>query len=156
MGEILRQLAHLVVQSIPTVIFVFLLLAILERLFFKPLTRILEERDNATLGALALAREKAATAEAKARQYEASFEAARQEVYRLQEANRRTALSEREERLQKARQESAALVQAALADLRAQALAAQEELTRASQLLAYDITESVLGNGTRPGQERRT
>ena len=78
MGEILRQLAHLVVQSIPTVIFVFLLLAILERLFFKPLTRILEERDNATLGALALAREKAATAEAKARQYEASFEAARQ------------------------------------------------------------------------------
>ena len=107
MGEILRQLAHLVVQSIPTVIFVFLLLAILERLFFKPLTRILEERDNATLGALALAREKAATAEAKARQYEASFEAARQEVYRLQEANRRTALSEREERLQKARQESA-------------------------------------------------
>src|SRR2546422_11557440 len=86
MGDILSQLSPLLVQSLPTVVLVFLLMVILDWLFFKPLTRVLGQREEATAGALARAREQAAAAEAKAREYEAALQAARQEVYRLQEA----------------------------------------------------------------------
>src|SRR6516164_3672503 len=99
MGETLRQLGHLFVQSAPTVIFVFLLSAILDRLFFRPLTAVLRQREEETLGALRRSRELSAAAEAKAKEYEAAFQAARQEVYRLREADRRTVLQEREEML---------------------------------------------------------
>src|SRR5207247_10774395 len=93
MGDILSQLSHLLVQSLPTVVFVFLLTVVLDWLFFKPLTGVLKQREEATVGALARAREQAAAAEAKAREYEAALQAARQEVYRLQEADRRAAAS---------------------------------------------------------------
>ena len=92
MGDILNQLEQLFLQSIPTVIFVFFLLVILDWLFFRPLTRVLREREEATVGALARAREQSAAAEDKAREYEAAFQAARQEVYRQREAERKAAL----------------------------------------------------------------
>ena len=76
MGDILSQLSHLLVQSLPTVVFVFLLTVVLDWLFFKPLTGVLKQREEATVGALARAREQAAAAEAKAREYEAALQAA--------------------------------------------------------------------------------
>src|SRR2546427_1640915 len=95
MGDILSQLSHLLVQSLPTVVLVFLHMVVLDRLFFKPLTGVLKQREEATTGALARAREQAAASEAKAREYEAALQAARQEVYRLQEADRRAAVGGR-------------------------------------------------------------
>ena len=70
MLEILRQLGHLFVRSIPTVISVFFLLLVLERLFFRPLLEVLKKREEATRGALVRASEQAAATEAKAREYE--------------------------------------------------------------------------------------
>src|SRR2546426_8143553 len=156
MGDILSQLSHLLVQSLPTVVLVFLLMVVLDRLFFKPLTGVLKQREEATTGALARAREQAAASEAKAREYEAALQAARQEVYRLQEADRRAALSDRGERLQKARRGSETLVKSALADLAAPARAAPQELARSAQLLAQDITQSVLSDGGPPARGRDT
>jgi len=57
MGDILSRLGHLFVQSTPTVIFVFLLLVVLDRLFFRRLTEVLREREARTSGALERARE---------------------------------------------------------------------------------------------------
>ena len=135
MGDILSQLSHLLVQSLPTVVFVFLLTVVLDWLFFKPLTGVLKQREEATAGDLARAREQAAAAEAKAREYEAALQAARQEVYRLQEADRRAALSDREERLQRVRRESETLLKSALAE---------------------DITQSILSDGVPPAREGHT
>jgi len=45
-------------------------------------------------------------------------------------------------------------VKSALAELAAQARAAQQELARSAQLLAQDITESVLSDGTPPARGR--
>src|ERR1700722_20033387 len=103
MSEILSQLEHLFLPSVPTVVFVFLLFVILERIFFRPLVSVLKQRAEATVGALARAREQAAAAEAKSREYEEAFQAARQEVYRQREADRRASLAERDATLQKAR-----------------------------------------------------
>ena len=63
-------------------------------------------------------------------------------------------MSDREERLQRAHLESETLVKSALAELAAQARAAQQELARSAQLLAQDITESVLSDGTPPARGR--
>ena len=94
MGDILHQLGQLFLQSIPTVVFVFFLLVILDWLFFRPLTQVLRKREDATVGALARAREQSAAAQDKAREYEAAFQAARQEVYRQREEDRKAALQE--------------------------------------------------------------
>jgi F-type H+-transporting ATPase subunit b len=154
MAEILRSLGQLFVQAIPTVIFVFFLLVILERWFFRPLLAILKQREDATVGALERAREQAAETEAKAREYEARFQAARQEVYRLREADRRAALAERESALARTREEAELRLARAEADLANQVKMAKQELERASQALARMIADTVLGNGLEPGGQK--
>jgi F-type H+-transporting ATPase subunit b len=153
MGDILNQLEQLFLQSIPTVVFVFFLLVILEWLFFRPLTRVLREREEATVGALARAREQSATAEDKAREYEAAFQAARQEVYRQREAERKAALHERETTLQKGREQSEVWRQGAQATLRKDVEAVKQDLQTACRSLAQEITEVVLN--TSPRSERK-
>ncbi len=153
MAETLSRLGQLFIQSIPTVIFVFLLFAILDRWFFRPVTGILKQREEATLGALARAIEQAAQAEAKSREYEAALQAARQELYRLREADRRAALGERQGMLNKARKEAESRLKEAQANLTQQVDAVRPELQRACQSLALGIAETVLGNG--PSADRQ-
>jgi F-type H+-transporting ATPase subunit b len=151
MSETLSQIGHLFLESTPTVILVFLLLVILDRWFFRPLTAILKEREEKTLGALARAREQVAEAEAKSREYEANFQAARQEVYRQREVDRRQALDERADALARARERAESLLGDALAGLAAEVNAAKQELSRTGQSLARAITEAVLSSGTSSG-----
>jgi F0F1-type ATP synthase membrane subunit b/b' len=148
MGDILSQLGRLFLQSVPTVIFVFLLLAILDRLFFQRLIDVLREREAKTVGALERAREQAAAAEMHSREYEAAFQAVRQELYRQREAERREALKEREEALRKARQQAEASAAEARARLLGEVEAVKQELGIACQSLAREITEILLANGS--------
>jgi len=151
MGDTLNQLGRLFLQSIPTVVFVFFLLVILDWLFFRPLTQILRKREDATVGALARAREQSATAEDKAHEYEAAFQAARQEVYRQREAERKAALHERETTLQKGREQSEVWRQGAQATLRKDVEAVKQDLQAACRSLAQEITALVLD--TAPSSE---
>lgn len=147
MTELLNQLGHLFVQSIPTVIFVFLLLIILERFFFRPLTTILQKREEATSGALARAKEQTALAETKAKEYETAFQAARQDVYKLREEGRKSALEERGKVLLTARAEAEAYVKDAADKMNLQVEAAKKELDVACQTLGSEIADAVLGGG---------
>ena len=85
MGVIFSQLGHLFLQATPTVILVFFLFIVLDRIFFRPITAVMKQREESTVGALARAREQGAAAETKTREYEEAFQAARQEVYRQRE-----------------------------------------------------------------------
>jgi len=156
MGDIISRLGHLFVQSAPTAIFVFVLLVILDRLFFRRLTEVLSEREARTAGALERAREQAALAETRAREYEAAFQAVRQEIYRQRESERREALLGREEALHKAREESVSLLTQMQAELTAEVQRAKNELRAASEGLAQEIIQSVLGNESeiQPGGTR--
>lgn len=155
MGETLRQLGQLFLQSIPTVILVFVLLVVLDRLFFRPLIDVLKNREGQTVGAMARAREQIAEAEAKSRDYDAVFQAARQEVYRMREVERRGALSERDEALRKAREQSEALLKEAQAVLAAEADRVRRELSGACQSLAGQITQAILSDRMPAGGEER-
>jgi F0F1-type ATP synthase membrane subunit b/b' len=153
MAETFRQLGHLFVQSIPTVIFVFLLAAILDRLFFRPLTAVLKQREEETLGALDRARALSAAAEAKVKEYEAAFQAARQEVYRLRESDRRAALQEREEILKAERARSESTLRDAQAALQAEVESVKQQLASTTHALALAVTHAVLGEATPVGPE---
>ena len=156
MGEILHQLAQLFVQTIPTVILVFVLMVTLDRLLFRPLIAVLKERQDASTGALERARQAAAAAEAKARAYEAAFQAARQEVYRQREAARREVLAERENILKRTRDEADALVKSAQATLKAETEAAKQQLQATVSGLALEVTAADPGRGRarKPGRSR--
>ena len=154
MGDILHQLGQLFLQSVPTVLFVFFLLVILDWLFFRPLTRVLREREESTVGALARAREQSLTAENKTREYDAAFKAARQEVYRQREVERKGALQERETKLQKGREQSEAWRQSAQATLQKDVEAVKRDLQTACRSLAQEIVEVVLGSAP-PSEGKR-
>lgn len=146
MEQVFSQLGQLFVQTIPTVILVFVLVLVLERLFFRPLSRVMDRREEATSGALARAREQAAAAEEKARQYEEAFRAARQNVYRERDESRRRALADREAALGAARERAESLLKDAQAALANEVEAAKRELGRGSHTLASEIADVILGD----------
>ncbi len=147
MGDTFRQLGHLFLQTVPTVVFVFLLFVILNRIFFRPLTAVLKKREELTVGALARAREQTAAVESKTREYEEAFQAARQEVYRQREADRRTHLTERDAALLRAREQAEALIREAQAKLAEEVARTKSELQIACRPLAEEISQSLVGNG---------
>ena len=105
------------------------------------------------MGALARAREQSAAAQDKAREYEAAFQAARQEVYRQREEDRKAALQEREVTLQKGREQAEVWRQGALTSLRMDVESVKQDLQAACRALAQEIAEVVLG--TAPSSEGR-
>ena len=155
MSDIFSQLGHLFLQAIPTVILVFLLFVILDRIFFRPLIAVMKTREESTVGAQARAHEQAAAAETKTRDYEEAFQAARQEVYRQREADRRTNLEQRDAALRKAREQAEVVIRDAQAALAAEVVRAKAELDTACQPLAEEISESLVGPDSTPSGQGR-
>ncbi len=142
MDQVASQLGSLLVQSIPTIVFVIFLLAFLNRLFFKPLSQTLDARARATSGALAEARQQASRGEEILHQYEQAMQSARQEIYQHREDVRRKALGERDSKLQEARSRAESMVKAAQADLDKEAEISKIALRTAVESLAKEVTVS--------------
>ena len=155
MGAIFSQLGLLFLQTIPTVILVFLLFFILDRIFFHPVMAVLKQREESTVGALARAREQATAAETKTREYEEAFQAARQEVYRQREMDRRSNLEQRDAALRKAREQAEVLIRDAQSALAGEVARAKTELDAASRTLAEEISRSLVGPDATPGGQGR-
>jgi F0F1-type ATP synthase membrane subunit b/b' len=155
MNVIFNQLAHLFLQAVPTVILVFLLFVILEGIFFRPLMAVMKKREESTVGALARAREQAAAAATKTGEYDAAFQAARQEVYRQREADRHANLEERDAALRMARDQAEVLIREAHAALAAEVARAKTELGAACHPLAEEISASLVGPDAGPDGQGR-
>ena len=151
MGEIANQLGQLLVQSIPTIVFVLFLVAFLNRLFFKPLSQTLDARARATSGALAEAREQAERANARFAEYEKAIQEARQEIYQHREDARREALSKRDSRIQEARISADSVVNKAQASLERETALAKLELQAAAESLAIEVTDALFAPHLSPG-----
>ena len=147
MGQITTQLGQLFAQTIPTVVFVFCLVLILDRLFFRPLSQTLDARAKATSGAVAKAHEQAVAAEEKSCQYEQALQKARQEIYRRREAARKEALSEREKTVQQARSEAEASLKEAYDSLQKEVTESKSELRSTVESLAAEVAEGLFAPG---------
>src|SRR5215831_5002259 len=110
MQQIGQQLGELFLQAVPTVIIVFVFYLILRSLFFRPLLRVMEERDARTRGALKAAEATNAEAAERRKQYEERLREARAKIYAEQDATRHKLLDERTAQLKEARSRAVAEV----------------------------------------------
>ncbi|MGH9358584.1 MAG: ATP synthase F0 subunit B [Terriglobia bacterium] len=156
MSETSKLLHHLFLSSIPTIVFFIILLTILERLFFRPLSRVMKERAGKTAGAIAGAHEQASAAEVRARQYEDVLRAARQEIYNRRQEEKRIAQAERDDAARSARTRAEGMTKAAKAKLAGEVTAAKQQLAGSCRALAEELTNRILSGGAPQGGNRST
>ena len=127
------------------IVFVLVLSIVLDRLLLRPVTQIMKARESAIGSARELAETSRARAQAATDEFDAKTRAARAEVYRQMEENRRAALATRAELVADTRREVERSVGEATERLRTQAAAARGQLERDADVLANSIVERVLG-----------
>lgn len=132
--------------SVLWVIFFLLVLTIvLDRLLFRPIQRVIKQREEAARSARELAERSAREAAAATAEFERKTSAARAEVYRQMDEVRRTALEARAQILTQTRAEADQQVAAAAAQLAADAEDAKRRLSVEAETLGAAAAERILG-----------
>jgi F-type H+-transporting ATPase subunit b len=144
MDATLHQLGEILLRAIPTFLLVVFLTFYLKSMFFKPLGKVLAQRNDATEGARTRAQQSLERAAAKTAEYEAAIRAARGEIYQAQEQLHQQ-LQERESAaLTAARGSAEGEVRTARELLAKDAAEAREKLERDSESIAGQIADSIL------------
>lgn len=144
MEHTLNALAGILLKAIPTVVLLLILHFYLKRMLFKPLEKVLQQRDEATGGARKAAEASLQRAEQRAVEYEAAILDARSEVYREQEQVRAKLIADQDLRLKDARARMEAMIQDAKAQIARETAAAEQSLTEQTSTLADQIAGSIL------------
>ena len=124
---------------------VLVLATILNQLLFKPLTRVIAEREAAVATARRQTDEAAAKARAASEEFSRRTDEARADVFRQLEDARKSALDHRAHLLAETRRDAEAAVADASARLRDEAAKARAALDRDAESMATTIVERVLG-----------
>lgn len=127
------------------IIAVVLLAIVLDRVLFKPLLRVMRERDSAITSALQLAESATMKARDASAEFDAKVAAARTELYKEMDERRKAAEGYRNELVAKTRAEVDAQLAGAKAELEVQAAQARATLAADADELARDIAAKVLG-----------
>ena len=136
-------------QVVPIVLILLVFYAVLRVLFFKPLLKVIAEREARTIGAQKAAEEAQKAAAEKAKQYEDALKQARTEIYAEQEAARTKVLDERAALLKEARAKATAMVNAERERIASEVLAARREIESSITPFAALVPRRVL-QSTRP------
>ncbi len=144
MDATLHALGGILLKAVPTFLLVAFLYFYLKSIFFKPLERVRHQRYEATEGLRKLAEQSFERASAKAAEYEAKLRAAKGEVYQAQEKLHRELHDQQAAQVLAARKDAEAAIQQAKDDLARDVEAAKAGLAHESELLANQITESIL------------
>ena len=125
--------------------FVLFLTVVLDRLLFRPILRVMEERARRIESAEGLAEDATAKAEAAAAEFDAKTAAARAELYRQMDDMRRDATRRRVETISATKQEAEAAIAEASARVKAESAAARERLRRDADAMGAAVAERILG-----------
>jgi F-type H+-transporting ATPase subunit b len=151
MGFILLGLAGNSIQLVPDgtllfhVLIIILMVIILNRTLFKPINRILEERDRRTSGLLNEAGQTLATIDQSLRQYEQNLRTARADGYQLLERQRAEAVREREQQIAAARELLSKQTSKEKQEISLQAEKARTTLSTEAGKIASRISSQILG-----------
>ncbi len=121
-----------------------LLWAVLQRLYFQPLRRVLEERYRLTLGRLQEAQEILKQVEREQARYEAAVREVRQYANQRMAEARAAAEAQRAALIEQARQEARARIEEARAHLQRQAEQAKQALQLEIDRLALEVVRQIL------------
>jgi F-type H+-transporting ATPase subunit b len=144
MEKTLQDLSGILLAAIPSALLLIILHFYLKAMLFKPLQKVLAEREALTIGARKAADESLAAAERKAHDYEAKFRDARSEVYRQQEETRKAWLEDQSKQIAAAHDRSTEAMASADKKLAEETAAAKQNLVETSAALADSIANRVL------------
>ena len=143
--QILAKVGALILQAVPTLILIIVLHFYLKAMLFKPLAKVLAERDTLTKGARDKAESSLKLAEEKASQYEKAIRDARGELYKEQEAMRKQWMSDQAAQVEQAKARADAALQSAREQIAKDAAEARQNLSAQSEQLADQIANSIVG-----------
>jgi len=144
MDQTLHALGGILLKSIPTVVLLLFLYFYLKLMLSGPLTRVLKQRDELTVGTRAAAQKSLKDAERKVQEYEAKMREARAEVYREQEETRKRWLEDQASQVESARARTGYTVQQAKEQMAVEITAARQTLAASAAELADQIANAVL------------
>ena len=127
-----------------TVLYVIILYVFLSRFLFGPLVNILNRRRELIDGRFEESRKRLEVVEKRTAEYESALRTAKAEAYRLQEAQRDKALTEKADLVARAKSEAEATVQEGRARLVAEAEAARKKIDSEVDTLAKRLTTAIL------------
>jgi F-type H+-transporting ATPase subunit b len=127
------------------IFFVLLLTVVLDRLLFRPVLRVMGEREQAIRSARDLAERSANEARLASAEFEKKTADARAELYRQMDEMRRSAMNERAEILARTRAEAESEIAAASAKLASEADEARRRLSADADALGAAVAERILG-----------
>jgi F-type H+-transporting ATPase subunit b len=132
--------------SLVFVLFLFLILVfILNRILFRPVGRVLDERQTLTEGATNEARAARRTYDARLAEYEANIRQARAESYKRSEQERAAAVEERRHLIDEAKLHAHEQIEDAKREIEQQVVHARAALESESRQIAERISRTVLG-----------
>jgi F0F1-type ATP synthase membrane subunit b/b' len=140
----LSALKQILLGAIPTFILVWILYFYTTRVFFRPLQKTLQKRLESTVGLRKAAEADLARVEKKTAEYQEALRAARSELYRIQEQERRNALERRAELVRQEQERAQEAVLRARDEIRMEVEAAKKSLAADSEQIALSITQSIL------------
>lgn len=141
---ILEQVGRLLLNAVPVIILVYLLYFFLKANLFRPLERVLAERNALIAGAKKEAEAHLAAAQEKERGYQDALKRARAEVYAEQDVLRRRVLDERAALLREARSRAGERIKAAKVAIHVAAAEARALLERDAEGIAAEIASAIL------------
>ncbi len=151
MQPIVHQLGELFLQAVPTVLIILFFYFILRTIFFKPLLRVMAERDSRTVGAQMAAEAAQAAAAEKIKQYQEALKQARGQVYAEQEVARKKLLDERAAQIKDARTKASGEVSTAKERVAKELAAAGRDVEATVAQLSAEIARRILQAPPRPG-----
>jgi len=129
---------------IPAILIFLALIVVLNSILFKPLLRVMQEREDRTEGTMAQVRRESDHQAELLSRYESALKNARLEGYKRQEQVRAEALLKRATALQEAAKESERLVQESRTSIQAQVRQAKEQLSQDARDIARGIASTIL------------
>jgi F-type H+-transporting ATPase subunit b len=153
--EILNQLGSLVLGSVPTIIFLILLVVLYGFIVRRPLDKVLAERRSRTSGAVEQAKGAIAAAEAETAVYEDKLRSARAELAKARELRLQKWQAERDAALDSARNEAQAMVRAARREVEDSAVTARKQMEDVAGELSDQILRALLPSGASLAEARK-
>jgi F-type H+-transporting ATPase subunit b len=144
MTDLIHQLGDLLLRAVPVAVIVLIFFFILRWLFFRPLLKVMAERQARTLGAHKHAEAAQAAAAEKMKQYDEALRQAKAKIYLEQEAERKKLLDERAAFLKEARSKTSAEVAQAKDRVLGELAAAKQDVERTASELAAEIARRLL------------
>jgi F-type H+-transporting ATPase subunit b len=144
MEQTLQALSGILLKAVPTILLLIVLHFYLKAMLFRPLQKMLSEREALTAGARKAAEASLAAAERKAEDYEAKFRDARAEVYREQEETRRVWIEDQAKQIAAGQARTAETLAAARKQMEVETASAKASLVDTSAAMADKIATTVL------------